>query len=219
MRVSCGVVRDFVRVIVVKSVGVVTVTVNSPDGVGFSAGDVLVSEGFTLGAGVNVPKSIVDWPRVGSKLNPDVKVVADAADVVEVAEENVEVERTTDVWLTEPPLSPRILAATPLFAQPTRTPRVLFIGSAKHAVSSEQTDMTKFPPSLQFPTFPAIQAISPDVQGDEKFRLENNVLYPLASARLELYCAGLSEVGVAKLVGKVVGILVIVTGALVIVEL
>lgn len=48
--VSCGVVRDFVLVIVVKSVGVVKVTVNSPDGDGVSAGVVLVSEGFRPGA-------------------------------------------------------------------------------------------------------------------------------------------------------------------------
>jgi hypothetical protein len=78
---------------------------------------------------------------------------------------------------------------------------------AKHSVPAEQTFvMTKLPAELQFPTFPDIQAMSPDVQGEEKLSFEKRLLYPCASARFELYCAGEIEVAVASDVGRVVGI-------------
>jgi hypothetical protein len=59
----------------------------------------------------------------------------------------------------------------------TTTPSVLFIGMAKHSVPAEQTSvMTKFPAELQFPTFPDMQAMSPDVQGDEKLSVAKRSL-------------------------------------------
>lgn len=108
-------------------------------------------------------------------------------------------------------LLPNTFAASPLSVHSTTTPFVLFIGMAKHSVPAEQTcSMTKLPAELQFPTFPAIQAMSLDVQGEEKFSVEKKLLYPCASRRFELNSAGEIEVGVARDVGRVVGICVMV---------
>ena len=72
---------------------------------------------------------------------------------------------------------PKTLPASTLFVHSTTTPFVLFIGIAKHSVPAEQTSvMTKLPAELQFPTFPDMQAMSPDVQGEEKLRVEKRLL-------------------------------------------
>lgn len=111
----------------------------------------------------------------------------------------------------ETTLLPNTFAASPLSVHSTTTPCVLFIGMAKHSKPAEQTfSITKFPAELQFPTLPDIQAISPDVHGEEKFSVEKKLLYPCASARFELNCAGEIEVAVASEVGRVVGICVMV---------
>ena len=74
--------------------------------------------------------------------------------------------------------------------QPTKTPRVLFRGIAKHFVPLGHTlVITKFPSVLQFPTFPAMHAICPDVHGEEKFSVAKRLLYPCASAKLALKSA------------------------------
>ena len=72
---------------------------------------------------------------------------------------------------------PNTSAASPISVQLTTTPLVLFIGMAKHSVPGEQTVvMTKLPAELQFPTFPAMQAISPDMHGEEKLSVEKRLL-------------------------------------------
>ena len=69
------------------------------------------------------------------------------------------------------------LAATALSAHPTYTPRVVFIGRAKHCWPVPQTlVMTKLPCLSHVPTLPAMQAISPPVQGDEKLSVEKRLL-------------------------------------------
>jgi hypothetical protein len=74
-------------------------------------------------------------------------------------------------------LPPKTFAASPLSVHSTTTPFVLFIGMAKHSVPVEQTFvMTKLPAELQFPTFPDMQAMSPEVQGDEKLSVEKRLL-------------------------------------------
>jgi hypothetical protein len=74
-------------------------------------------------------------------------------------------------------LLPNTCAASCLSVHSTTTPFVLFIGIAKHSVPAEQTlVMTKLPAELQFPTLPDIQAMSPDVQGDEKLSVEKRSL-------------------------------------------
>lgn len=104
---------------------------------------------------------------------------------------------------------PNTWAASPISVHSTTTPSVLFMGMAKHSVPVEQTVViTKLPAELQFPTFPAMQAISPDVHGEEKLSVEKRLLYPSASARLELNWAGEIELAVAREVGMVVGICV-----------
>ena len=72
--------------------------------------------------------------------------------------------------------------------------------------------MTKFPAVLQLPTFPAIQAISPLVQVEEKFSVEKRLLYPSASARLALNVAGSTVVVLAGSDEITVGALVMVSG-------
>lgn len=74
-------------------------------------------------------------------------------------------------------LIPNTFAASPLSVHSTTTPWVLFIGIAKHSVPAEQTSvMTKLPAELQFPTLPDMQAMSPDVQGEEKLSVEKRLL-------------------------------------------
>jgi hypothetical protein len=74
-------------------------------------------------------------------------------------------------------VKPSSLAATILSAQPTNTPRVVFIGSAKHCWPVLQTlVMTKLPSLSHVPTLPAMQAISLPVQGDEKLSVEKRLL-------------------------------------------
>lgn len=77
----------------------------------------------------------------------------------------------------ETTLLPNTFAASPLSVHSTTTPFVLFIGMAKHSVPTEQTFViTKLPAELQFPTFPDMQAMSPDVHGEEKLRVEKRLL-------------------------------------------
>jgi hypothetical protein len=199
--VGLGFVFVFDLVIVIKSVDcgrIVVVIVCGSDGAGSTAG----GEGAGVGSdgdgtsvllSVAVPKTTVVLPPVGSGFTTD-----DGAAVL--------------ICPPGPPFPARILPAAALFVHPTSTPRVLFIGMAKHSVPLEQMDITKLPSLLQFPTFPAIQAICPDVHGDEKFMPENSVLYSCASARLELYWAGVRDVYVARLAGSTVGIFVTETG-------
>lgn len=72
---------------------------------------------------------------------------------------------------------PNTLAASPISVHSTTTPLVLFIGMAKHSVPVEHTVvMTKLPAELQFPTFPAMQAISLYVHGEEKLSVEKRLL-------------------------------------------
>jgi hypothetical protein len=74
-------------------------------------------------------------------------------------------------------LTPNTLSASFTFTHPTKTPSVVFIGSAKHCVPAEQTVvMTKLPAASQFPTFPDMHATCPDVHGDEKFSVEKRLL-------------------------------------------
>lgn len=74
-------------------------------------------------------------------------------------------------------LLPSTFAASPLSVHSTTTPCVLFMGMAKHSVPAKQTFvMTKLPAELQFPTFPDMQAMSPEVQGDEKLSVEKRLL-------------------------------------------
>lgn len=71
---------------------------------------------------------------------------------------------------------PKILSAAALLVQPTYTPFVSFIGIAKHCCPFVHTVIWKLPALLQFPTLPAIHAISPEVHGDEKLRPEKRLL-------------------------------------------
>lgn len=74
------------------------------------------------------------------------------------------------------PSPANILFAEVLSVQPTNTPRVSFMGRAKHASPVPQIAITKWPSLLQFPTLPEIQAMEPDVQVEEKVTLEKKVL-------------------------------------------
>lgn len=96
--------------------------------------------------------------------------------VANVIDPRIVVRPSVDAGLATT-LLPNTFAASPLSVHSTTTPFVLFIGMAKHSVPAEQTFViTKFPAELQFPTFPDMQAMSPDVQGDEKLRVEKRLL-------------------------------------------
>jgi hypothetical protein len=76
-----------------------------------------------------------------------------------------------------PVVKPSSLWAAALSEQPTNTPRTVVIGRAKHSWPLLQTVvMTKLPWLSHVPTFPAMQAISPLVQGDEKLSVEKRLL-------------------------------------------
>jgi hypothetical protein len=113
-------------------------------------------------------------------------------DVVEPLEDLVElVVGDIAKVVVELNVKPSSAAATALSAQPTNTPFVVFIGSAKHCWPVLQTlVMTKLPCLSHVPTLPAMQAISPPVQGDEKLSVEKRLLYPSASARFASKMAG-----------------------------
>lgn len=91
------------------------------------------------------------------------------------------VGETSEVAVACPPGAPlpaKIFVAAVLSVQPTNTPRLVFIGKAKHSLSPEHTDITKLPSLLQFPTLPDMHAIWPELQEEEKFSPENSALYP-----------------------------------------
>jgi SOS-response transcriptional repressor LexA len=77
---------------------------------------------------------------------------------------------------------------------PTNTPRVVFIGTAKHPAPLAQTDITNAPPnpsvSSQCPTFPSIQAIPPILHTELKSNVAKSLLYAAASATFALKIAG-----------------------------
>src|SRR5258705_476000 len=61
---------------------------------------------------------------------------------------------------------PKIASAAPVSAQPTNTPSADTIGNAKHEVPDVQA-VNENSPLTQFPVSPFMQAIEPDVQGEE----------------------------------------------------
>lgn len=76
-----------------------------------------------------------------------------------------------------PSPSPNTFSATLLSVHPTNTPSVTFIGIAKQLFPSLHTSVIwKLPSELQFAWLPAIHAISPLVQGEEKLRAEKRAL-------------------------------------------
>jgi hypothetical protein len=155
----------------------------------------------------------VDAP--GTTLALSVLVVGDVS--ARVAEETLDVEvgsgiPALNVLLL---LIPRILSATVLSVHPTNTPWVVFMGMAKHCVPESQTVViTKLPSELQLPILPAMQATWPLVQGDEKLRVAKRLLYPCASAKLALKMAGATEAVAAGMLEMMVGIWVMVAGAM-----
>jgi hypothetical protein len=116
-----------------------------------------------------VTESVV-WPANGGggELDDEVELLKDLVETVvgDVA-----------TFVAELRVKLSSLAATALSAHPTYTPRVVFIGRAKHCWPVPQTlVMTKLPCLSHVPTLPAMQAISLPVQGEEKLRVENRLL-------------------------------------------
>lgn len=135
----------------------------------------------------------VDFARV-----EDADREAKDTDVVDIAmllDEDTAVVVTLEE-LSDVSLPPKISFAASVFVHPTYTPTVPFIGSAKQLSPEGQTSMTKLPAALQFPVFPAMQAIWPAVHDEEKFRVEKRELYDWAEARLDADAAGERELDV-----------------------
>lgn len=85
---------------------------------------------------------------------------------------------------------PNIFSAALGSTQPTETPAVVFIGSAKHWVFASQRVKEKDPDVPHWPMSPSIQATWPRVQGVLSFIPLNRLLYSLACARLLAKVAG-----------------------------
>lgn len=140
--------------------------------------ETVVSDTAGVWEGIGLIDGEVDASGVGVWLTTG-DVVATASvelGLPNVIDPNTVVCPSVDAGL-DTTLLPNTLAASPLSVHSTTTPFVLFIGMAKHSVPTEQTFViTKLPAELQFPTFPDIQAMSPDIHGEEKLRVEKRLL-------------------------------------------